>query len=55
MNICINENEILEQFDGFFKLKELDWEGYKKRHGGAKGIARLDRIMKSEGESCDDF
>jgi len=51
----MNSDEILEQFDGFFKLRELDWEGMKKKYGGAKGIARLDRIMKAEGESCDDF
>jgi len=46
------KNGVLEQFKGYFDLKELDWEGYRARY---KDIRRLDRIMKKEGISCDDY
>ncbi len=45
-------NGILEQFDGYFELKELDWEAYKSKYGN---IARIDRILKAEGKSPDDY
>jgi trehalose/maltose hydrolase-like predicted phosphorylase len=52
--ICIplSEDGILEQFDGYFKLQELDWEGYKKKYGD---IRRMDRILKAEGRSPDAY
>ncbi|MCF8309122.1 MAG: HAD-IA family hydrolase, partial [Bacteroidales bacterium] len=51
MNVVI-EDDILAQFDGFFRLKELDWETYKKKY---ENIHRMDRILKAEGESPDDY
>ena len=39
---------IVSQFDGYLKLKELNWAAYKKKYGD---IHRLDRILKSEGKS----
>jgi beta-phosphoglucomutase family hydrolase len=45
-------NGILEQFDGYFELKELDWDDYRHRYGN---IARMDRILKAEGKSPDDY
>lgn len=50
--ININEDGIIEQFDGYFSLKELDWVKYKKNYGN---IHRLDRILKAEGLNPDDF
>jgi trehalose/maltose hydrolase-like predicted phosphorylase len=44
--VNINEDGIIEQFDGYFELKELDWVYYKKKYGN---IYRLDRILKAEG------
>ncbi|MGD9201963.1 MAG: glycosyl hydrolase family 65 protein, partial [Chitinispirillia bacterium] len=51
MNISVR-NDIISQYDGFLDLKELDWEGYRKKY---KNIARLDRILKAEGLSPDDY
>jgi beta-phosphoglucomutase family hydrolase len=53
-NLAINLNEdgVIEQFDGYFGLKELDWVAYKKKYGN---IYRLDRILKAEGLNPDDY
>jgi beta-phosphoglucomutase family hydrolase len=51
MNIVI-QDDILAQYDGYFDLKELDWDAYRKKYGN---IYRLDRILKAEGKSADDF
>ncbi|MDD3741583.1 MAG: beta-phosphoglucomutase family hydrolase [Bacteroidales bacterium] len=52
LSIKFNEEGIIEQFDGYFNLKELDWVAYKKKYGD---IYRLDRILKSEGLNPDDY
>ncbi len=49
MYIPIDENNIIMQFEGYEKLKELDWDYYHKNYGKA---LRLDRILESEGDSC---
>ena len=51
MNIVI-EDDILSQYDGYFQLKELDWEHYRKKYGD---IHRLDRLLKAQGKSADDY
>jgi len=51
MNLNV-ENGIISQYDGFLKLKEIDWTAYKKKY---KNIGRMDRILKAEGLSPDDF
>ena len=43
---------ILEQFDGYFELKELDWEGYRDKY---ENIGRMDRILEAEGKSPDEY
>ena len=51
--LCVNiENGILEQFKGYMKLKELDWGLYRKKY---KSIKRIDRILKAEGLTPDDY
>ncbi len=52
MKIIINDASIISQFDGYFRLKELDWLKYRKKYGD---IHRMDRILKSEGKSPDDY
>lgn len=52
MNIVISKNGIISQFDGFFKLKELNWDYYRKKY---KNIKRMDRILKAEGKSPDGY
>jgi len=52
LNLVISEDGIIAQFDGYFDLKELDWDAYRKKYSN---IYRMDRILKSEGKSADDF
>lgn len=43
-----NQDGILAQFQGYFDLKELDWQQYRERY---KDIRRMDRILKAENDS----
>jgi trehalose/maltose hydrolase-like predicted phosphorylase len=52
IKLIINEDGIISQFDGYFDLKELDWKAYKKKYGN---IQRMDRILKAEGKSPNDY
>jgi len=48
----INGDGIIAQYEGYFDLKELDWEYYRKKYGN---IYRMDRILKAEGLTPDEF
>ncbi|HSJ44358.1 MAG TPA: glycosyl hydrolase family 65 protein [Euzebyales bacterium] len=48
MRICFHGDRILSQFEGYERLKELDWQSIRASHGD---IARLDRILEAEGDS----
>ena len=52
MNIVINNEGIISQFEGYFKLKELNWQHYREKY---KNIQRLDRILKAEGKDPDEY
>lgn len=52
LNLDISHDGIIAQYDGYFDLDEIDWEFYKKKYGN---IYRLDRILKAEGKSPDQF
>ncbi len=52
LNIVISDEGIISQFDGYFDLKELDWELYKTKYGN---IYRMDRILKAENLSPDKY
>ncbi|NTU53702.1 MAG: beta-phosphoglucomutase family hydrolase [Chlorobiaceae bacterium] len=52
MNVLIDQSGLLEQFDGYMKLKELDWEHYRLKYGN---IHRMDRILKAENDSPDHY
>ena len=52
MNVLIDPDGILEQFDGYMELKELDWDHYKHKYGN---IHRMDRILKAENDSPDNY
>ncbi|CAL9637852.1 glycoside hydrolase family 65 protein [Streptomyces albus] len=43
---------VISQFDGYEKLAELDWEGYRARYGE---VRRLDRILEAEGDSVNRY
>lgn len=48
MNLIIRKDGVISQFEGYFSLKELNWDYYRKKYGD---IHRMDRILKSEGKS----
>jgi beta-phosphoglucomutase family hydrolase len=52
MNVVITNDNIIAQFDGYMDLLELNWDHYRERYGD---IHRLDRILKSEGDSPDRY
>lgn len=52
MKIIFNEKGIISQFEGYFKLREINWERYRAKY---HNIHRLDRILKAEGNSPDDY
>jgi beta-phosphoglucomutase family hydrolase len=52
MHVRIDQNGIIEQFDGYATLKELDWEHYRHKYGN---IHRMDRILKAENDSPDHY
>jgi alpha,alpha-trehalase len=39
---------VISQFEGYERLEEFDWEGWRARHGD---IHRLDRLLGAEGDS----
>ncbi|MFI9101010.1 glycoside hydrolase family 65 protein [Streptomyces fildesensis] len=43
---------IISQFEGYGDLAELDWDGYRARHGD---IRRLDRILEAEGDTVNAY
>ena len=48
MRVVFHDDGIISQFEGYDHLKELDWEGYRRKYGN---IQRLDRILESEGDT----
>jgi len=46
------DGKVISQFDGYFSLKELDWDSYRAKYGN---IHRMDRILKAEGKSPDEY
>lgn len=52
MYVPFHDGDIISQFEGYEKLEEFDWEGYRKKYGN---IQRLDRILKAEGKSPDRY
>ncbi len=52
LRLVINEEGIISQYDGYFDLKELDWDYYRNKYGN---VYRMDRLLKAEGKSADDY
>ncbi len=48
LRVVISEEGIISQFEGYFDLKEFDWDGYREKYGN---IQRLDRILEAEGDT----
>ncbi|MFO7561514.1 MAG: glycosyl hydrolase family 65 protein [Enhygromyxa sp.] len=45
--VPLSDGGIIQQFDGWDELEELDWDGLRERHGD---ISRLDRVLEAEGD-----
>ncbi len=52
MLIVFHDDGIISQFEGYERLKEFDWDKYLKKYGD---IQRLDRILKAEGDSTNNY
>lgn len=52
LNLVVSDEGIMAQYDGYFDLKELDFDAYRKKYGN---IYRMDRLLKAEGKSPDEF
>src|SRR5699024_2743708 len=48
----IDHEGVIAQFEGYFSLKDLDWEYYKNKYNN---IYRMDRILNAEGKSADNY
>ena len=48
MYVPFHEDGIISQFEGYEKLRELDWQDYRARYGN---IQRLDLILEAENDS----
>ena len=46
------DDGIIAQYDGYFDLKELNWERYRQKYGN---VYRMDRILKAEGKTPDEY
>ena len=52
IEIPVLSNGLIEQFEGYGELEELDWHAYRAKY---ESIGRLDRILKAEGDSPDRY
>jgi trehalose/maltose hydrolase-like predicted phosphorylase len=52
MYVPFHGDGIISQFEGYDDLEELDWDGYRAKHGN---IQRLDRILRAEGDDPDRY
>ena len=52
MFVPFHGDGIISQFEGYEDLEELDWDGYRAKHGN---IQRLDRILRAEGDDPDRY
>jgi alpha,alpha-trehalase len=52
MRVVFHGEGIISQFEGYDRLKEFDWKGYRKKYDD---IQRLDRILEAEGDSPNNY
>ncbi len=52
MFVPFHEDGVISQFEGYEALRELDWDGYRKKY---RNIDRLDRILEAEGDSANRY
>jgi beta-phosphoglucomutase family hydrolase len=52
MYVPFHDDGIISQFEGYEKLREIDWEDYRVRYGN---IQRLDLILEMENDSANRY
>jgi beta-phosphoglucomutase family hydrolase len=52
MYLHFHGDGIISQFDGYEKLRELDWDDYRRRYGN---IQRLELILEAENDSANRY
>lgn len=52
MYVPFHDDGIISQFEGYEKLRELDWDDYRARYGN---IQRLDLILEGENDSANHY
>jgi trehalose/maltose hydrolase-like predicted phosphorylase len=52
MRVVFHEDGVLTEFEGYDRLPEFDWGGYRARYGN---IQRLDRLLEAEGDSTNRY
>ncbi|MEW5744603.1 MAG: glycosyl hydrolase family 65 protein [Nitrospirota bacterium] len=52
MRVVFHGDGIISQFEGYDRLQEFDWEGYRRKYGN---IQRLDRILEAEGDTTNRY
>ncbi|MCY9807090.1 glycoside hydrolase family 65 protein [Lentilactobacillus senioris] len=52
LRLDVNEDGIIGQFQGYFKLSRLNFEAYRQKYGD---ISRIDRLLKGEGKTPDAY
>jgi beta-phosphoglucomutase family hydrolase len=52
MYVPFHDDGIISQFEGYEKLREIDWEDYRVRYGN---IQRLDLILETENDSANRY
>jgi trehalose/maltose hydrolase-like predicted phosphorylase len=52
MFVPFHGDGLISQFEGYEALEELDWDAYRAKY---TNIQRLDRILRAEGNSPDDY
>ncbi len=50
--VPFHDEGVISQFEGYDRLEEFDWDGYREKYGD---IQRLDRILESEGDTPNRF
>lgn len=52
LRIPFHSDGVMSQFEGYEKLAEFDWVGYRKKYGSLK---RLDLILNAEGDNANNY
>ncbi|WP_261807422.1 glycosyl hydrolase family 65 protein [Lapidilactobacillus luobeiensis] len=52
LSLHIDDQGVIEQYQRYFELQTLDLDAYAKKYGD---IHRIDRILKAEGKSSNDY